>query len=118
MLRTAVALADEGGIESLTMRRLAQAIGLEAMSLYHYVASKDEILAGIVDLVVSEFELPSARGGWKRALRRTAISAHDTLVRHPWAANLMLSGAVGPAPQAIHGRPCSAAFVLAGSRPR
>lgn len=97
VLRAAIDLADEGGIESLTMRRLAQALGVEAMSLYYHVANKDEILAGIVDMVVSEFELPSARAGWKTALRRTAISAHDTLVRHPWAANLMLSGEVGPA---------------------
>jgi len=91
VLYAAVELADRDGIGALTMRRLAQALGVEAMSLYHYVASKDEILDGIVDLVVSEFELPAADLEWQPALRRTAVSAHEVLVRHPWAANLMLS---------------------------
>ena len=97
VLSAAIGIADEDGIEALTMRRLAQELGVEAMSVYYHVANKDEILNGIVDLVVSEFELPSPRTGWKAAIRRTAISAHDVLVRHPWAAGLMLS-ATGASP--------------------
>jgi AcrR family transcriptional regulator len=91
VLEAAISLADEGGIESLTMRRLAQELGVEAMSLYYYVTKKDDILDGIVDIVLSEFELPSPGEDWKAAIRKTAISAHDILVRHPWAASLMLS---------------------------
>jgi AcrR family transcriptional regulator len=97
VLRAAISLADESGIESLTMRRLAQELGVEAMTLYYYVANKDEILHGIVDIVLSEFELPSSGAEWKAAIRKTAISAHDVLVRHPWAASLMLS-ATGSSP--------------------
>ena len=91
VLRTAIALADEGGIESLTMRRLAQELGVEAMSLYHYVAKKDDILDGILDLVLLEIELPADATDWKTALRRCAVSAHDIFVRHPWAPALMNS---------------------------
>ena len=97
VLRAAISLADEGGIESLTMRRLAQELGVEAMTLYYHVANKDDILDGIVDIVLSEFELPSSGTEWKAAIRKTAISAHDVLVRHPWAASLMLS-ATGSSP--------------------
>jgi AcrR family transcriptional regulator len=97
VLQAAVALADEGGIEGLTMRKLAQGLGVEAMSLYHYVANKDDLLDGIVDLVVGEMDLPSRDGAWKPALRQTAISAHDVLVRHPWACNLIMSTGVRPA---------------------
>jgi AcrR family transcriptional regulator len=97
VLATAIDLADEGGIEALTMRRLAQALGVEAMTLYYYVANKDDLLDGMVDVVVGEIELPAMGPAWRPALRRTAISAHETLVRHPWAAALMLSpGAVRP----------------------
>ena len=97
VLEAAIALADEAGLEALSMRRLAQGLGVEAMSLYHHVSSKDDLLAGIIDLVVGEFELPDPGVPWKAAIRRTAISAHDTLVRHRWAANLMLTGGVRPA---------------------
>ena len=98
VLRAAIGLADEAGIESLTMRRLAQELRVEAMSLYHHVAKKDDILNGIVDIVIGEFELPSPGADWKAALRTTAISAHDILVRHPWAASLMLSASgISPA---------------------
>jgi AcrR family transcriptional regulator len=94
VLRAAIELADASGAEALTMRRLAQALGVEAMTLYHYVRNKEDLLDGIVDLVVGEFEPPTTDGDWKAALRRTAMSAHDALVRHPWAANLMLAGGV------------------------
>ena len=92
VLRAAIDLADAGGIEALSMRRLAQELGVEAMSLYYHVTNKNDILNGIVDLVVSEFELPPAEADWKAAIRTTAVSAHEVLVRHPWAANLVLSG--------------------------
>jgi AcrR family transcriptional regulator len=92
VLRAAIEIADSEGIDALTMRRLAQQLSVEAMSLYHHVANKNEILTEIVDLVITEFELPRRDVGWKSALRRTATSAHATLIRHPWAANLMLSG--------------------------
>jgi AcrR family transcriptional regulator len=90
VLRTAIALADEHGIESLTMRKLAQELEVEAMSLYHYVAKKDDLLAGVVDIVLMEIELPAKGAGWKAAIREIAISAHDALTRHPWACKLML----------------------------
>jgi AcrR family transcriptional regulator len=92
VLRAAIDLADEGGLESLSMRKLAQTLGVEAMSLYHHVASKDDILDAAVDLVVGEIELPDPAIGWKAAIRRTAISAHETFLRHSWAAGLVLSG--------------------------
>jgi AcrR family transcriptional regulator len=98
VLRVAVQIADKNGIESLTMRNLAQRLGVEAMTLYHYVANKDDILKDIVDLVVSEIEAPSEGGDWRAALRRSAISAHQVLLRHPWACSLMMSPArIGPA---------------------
>ena len=90
VLRAAVALADEAGIEALSMRRLGQELGVEAMSLYNHVANKDDLLNGITDLVLGEIELPQ-EGDWKDALRRHAISAHDVLVSHPWACKLALS---------------------------
>jgi AcrR family transcriptional regulator len=90
VLQAAVAFADEAGIESLSMRRLGQELGVEAMSLYNHVANKVDLLDGITDLVLGEIELP-AEGDWKEALRRHAISAHDVLVAHPWACKLALS---------------------------
>ena len=91
VLEAAIGLADEAGIESLSMRKLGQALGVEAMSLYNHVANKDEILNGIVDIVVGEFDLPPTGTDWKPALRRIALSAYEVLVRHPWAASLVLS---------------------------
>jgi AcrR family transcriptional regulator len=93
VMGAAIALADEDGIEALSMRKLGQALGVEAMSLYNHVKNKDDILDGIVDMVVSEFELPQPGTDWKAAIRRTAITAHEVLVQHPWAASLMLSPA-------------------------
>ena len=93
VLSAAVSLADEGGIESLSMRKLAQKVGVEAMTLYYYVANKDDILDGIVDLVVGEIETPDKGADWKAALRKSAISAHQVLLRHPWACGLMMSPA-------------------------
>jgi AcrR family transcriptional regulator len=98
VLRAAIELADTGGIESLTMRRLGQDLGVEAMSLYNHVAGKDDILDGIADLVFSEIAVPSDRADWKIAMRLRAISAREALLRHPWARSLMQSRAKpGPA---------------------
>lgn len=91
VLRAAVALADARGIDSLSMRRLGQDLGVEAMSLYNHVANKDDLLNGITDLVLGEIELPADGVDWKDALRRHAVSAHDVLVSHPWACGLALS---------------------------
>ena len=91
VLRAAVALADQSGIESLTMRRLGQELGVEAMSLYNHVANKDDILDGIVDLVLSDIDVPPSGTDWKPAMRHRAISAHEVLLAHPWAAMLIMS---------------------------
>jgi AcrR family transcriptional regulator len=98
VLRAAIVLADAGGIEALSMRRLAKELGVEAMSLYNHVANKDAILDGIIDVVASEIDLPSDGADWKTAMRRSAISARDVLVRHRWACSLWMSrGSVGAA---------------------
>jgi AcrR family transcriptional regulator len=91
VLKTALALADASGIESLTMRKLGEAVGVEAMSLYNHVPSKGDLLDGLIDLVFSEIELPSGAGGWKTAMRQRAISARAVLSRHRWAIGLMES---------------------------
>jgi AcrR family transcriptional regulator len=90
-MRAAIALADSSGIESLSMRKLGQDLGVEAMSLYNHVANKDDIIDGIVDLVFSEIALPSGGADWKPAMRERAISAHEALLRHRWAPSLMQS---------------------------
>jgi AcrR family transcriptional regulator len=98
VLHAAIAVADQVGLESLTMRRLGRHLGVEAMSLYKHVASKDEILDGIVDIVVSGIDLPSAEADWKTAMRQRAISARQVLASHPWAIGMMESrAAMGPA---------------------
>lgn len=91
VLRAAISYADEIGIESLSMRKLGQRLGVEAMSLYNHVANKDEILDGIVEMVVGEFAVPLDEAHWKGALRETARSVHEVLLRHPWAPALIES---------------------------
>src|SRR3954469_5171343 len=91
VLRAAVALADSGGIESLTMRKLGVELGVEAMSLYNHVANKGDLLDGLIDVVFSEIELPSNDVGWKTAMRQRAIAARAVLSRHRWAIGLMES---------------------------
>jgi AcrR family transcriptional regulator len=91
VLRATVALADQSGIESLTMRRLGQELGVEAMSLYNHVANKEAILDGVVDLVLGDIEVPPTGTHWKTAMRERAISAHEVLLAHPWAAMLIMS---------------------------
>ena len=88
-MQVAVALADAGGIESLSMRKLARELGVEAMSLYYHVKGKEDILDGMVDIVFSEIELPSAGATWKTAMRERAESTRRVLGRHPWAISLI-----------------------------
>ena len=82
VLRAAVDLADKGGIESLSMRKLAQELGVEAMSLYNHVRNKDDILDGVVDVVVGEIQIPPETSEWKTSLRQTVLSARGVLLRH------------------------------------
>ena len=91
ILRAAVARADQEGISSLSMRKLGDALGVEAMSLYNHVGSKSDLLDGMIDIVFSEIDLPSGGGDWRAAMRRRAISARRVLRRHPWAIGLMES---------------------------
>jgi AcrR family transcriptional regulator len=94
----AVRLADREGVEGLSMRRLADALGAGAMSLYHYVANKDELLDAMVDVVFSEIEPPPEGSDWQSAMRRESESARQVLARHPWAITLMESRTTpGPA---------------------
>ena len=91
VLSAAVALADAGGAGSLTIRSLADKLGVKPMSVYHYVANKEEILDAIVDLVFAEIELPRAGADWRAEMRRRAVSARQVLRRHPWAIALLQS---------------------------
>ena len=91
VLQAAVALADEGGVGALSMRKLGQVLGVEAMSLYNHVAGKGDLLDGMIDVVFSEIGLPPAVGGWKSAMRARALSARSVLGRHRWAIGLMES---------------------------
>src|SRR5581483_1301060 len=91
ILQAALALADEHGVEALSMRKLGQALGFEAMSLYNHVQNKDDVLNGILDLVIAETEPADPAAPWDAAIRRSAISIHDALRRHPWAAKLLTS---------------------------
>lgn len=94
----AVRLADSEGVDGLSMRRLANALGAGAMSLYHYVASKDELLDAMVDVVFEQIELPPLDTDWQTAMRRQAESTRQVLARHPWAIALMESRTTpGPA---------------------
>jgi AcrR family transcriptional regulator len=92
ILAAALELVDEQGIDALSMRKLGQSLGYEAMSLYNHVANKDDLLAGILDLVLAEMEPPDPAGGLP-AIRASAISAHQALKRHPWAATMLMSPA-------------------------
>lgn len=91
ILRAALDLADEAGVDAVSMRRLGQVLGVEAMSLYKHVADKEAILDGIADLVMDEVDVPSPDLDWRSAVRRSAISAHEALRRHPWAGAVLES---------------------------
>ncbi len=102
-MQAAVGLALRDGIESVSMRKLADELGAGAMSLYHYVPNKEELLDGMVDVVFSEIELPSTDGDWKTAMRKRAISTREVLNRHRWAVGLMESRRTpGPASIRLH----------------
>lgn len=100
VLRTAITVADEGGIGALTIRSLTQELGVKPMSVYHYVANKEAILDGIVDIVFSEIELPRVGGDWRAEMRRRAHSARTVLGRHRWAIGLLESRPT-PGPAAL-----------------
>lgn len=92
VLSTAIGVADKSGIEALTMRRLAELLGVEAMSLYHHVANKEDVLDGVVDVIVGEInqvvadiDIPAVGAAWKQAVRQRILSAREVLLRHPWA---------------------------------
>ncbi len=103
VLAGAMAVADAGGIAALTIRTLAQELGVKPMSVYHHVANKDEILDGIVDIVFSEIDLPSAEGDWQSEMLRRGGSARRVLRRHPWAIPLLQSRtSPGPATLTHH----------------
>ena len=91
VLRAAVARADKAGIESLSMRRLAEELGVVPMALYKHVANKEELLDGMIDVVVGEIDPPVAGAGWKSAVRHRILSARRALLRHPWASQVMES---------------------------
>lgn len=91
ILDTALTLVDADGLAALSMRKLAQQLNVEAMSLYNHVAGKDDIIFGIVDLVMAEIEPPSQSLPWTEALRSSVISAHQALRRHPWATGLVMT---------------------------
>jgi AcrR family transcriptional regulator len=91
VLAAALAMADRTGVESLSMRKLARRLGVEAMSLYKHVANKDEVLDGLADLVVGEIAVPPVGTVWRTAMRERAISARQVFSRHPWAVALIES---------------------------
>lgn len=98
VLRVAVSLADASGIEALSMRALGRQLGVEAMSLYNHVANKDDLLDGMVDMVIAEIDLPALEADWRDAMRARAYSARAAFTRHPWAPLLIdsrVSGGVG-----------------------
>src|SRR5436190_20166410 len=92
ILRAALDLADGSGVETVTMRRLGEELGFEAMSLYRHVANKDDLLDGMLDLVLAEWRLPDPSGDWADAIRASACSVHDALRRHSWSARLLMTG--------------------------
>lgn len=100
VLRTAIALADTTGIESLTMRKLGVELGVEAMSLYNHVANKSDLLDGMIDTVFAEIDLPTGDTDWRTAMRQRAISAREVLSRHRWAIGLMESRTT-PGPETL-----------------
>lgn len=91
ILRAALRLADDEGIEAVSMRRLGQALSVEAMSLYKHVSGKEDILDGIADLVMQEVPIPARDLPWRMALTRSAVATHEALLRHPWAGSVLES---------------------------
>jgi AcrR family transcriptional regulator len=103
VLRTAVEYADRHGLEALSMRKLADELGAGAMSLYHYVPNKTDLIDGMVDLVFAEIELPVLDVDWRTAMRRRAVSTREALNRHRWAVGHMEGRSThGPANLRLH----------------
>jgi AcrR family transcriptional regulator len=107
VLEAAVKVADESGIEAVTMRRLAEELGAEAMSLYYHVAKKEDILDGLVDVIaheindaVAQIQLPAAEAGWQAAVRRRILAAREVFLRHKWAPGVFGNRA-GVSPEVI-----------------
>lgn len=97
VIEAAIAVADDSGVAAVSMRRVAERLGVEAMSLYHHVAGKEAVLDAMVDAVVGEISPPEPGQGWRPALGRAAASARTVLARHTWALSLIESRDVGPA---------------------
>ncbi len=91
VLYAAIKMADDNGIESVSMRKLAQALGVQAMSLYNHVTNKEDVLDGMVEIVASKIAVPTLGANWKGAMRQRAISHHQMLLDHPWATMLLVS---------------------------
>jgi AcrR family transcriptional regulator len=100
ILRSAVALADDGGVDPLSMRRIAEDLGVVPMALYKHVANKDEMLDGMVDVVIDEIDPPLEGADWKTAIRQRVLSARRALLRHPWASRVIETRAA-PTPTLI-----------------
>ena len=97
VLDAAIRMADDAGIDSLSMRKLAQSLGVQAMSLYNHVSNKEEVLDGMVEIVAAKINVPTIGADWKEAMRMRAISHHQMLLEHPWATMLLVSRInVGP----------------------
>lgn len=97
ILRAAIDLADERGLDDLSMRKLATHLGFGVMSLYNHVASKEKMLEGMLDLIVGDIDHPEVAADWKASMRRSSISAHQTLLRHRWATEIWWNTPPGPA---------------------
>jgi AcrR family transcriptional regulator len=97
VLRAAMVMADDGGLEALSMRKLADELGVKAMSLYNHVANKDDLIDGIVDAAWKEVSAPSGEADWKTQIRELAVAAHETMLLHPWASGLRMRATPGPA---------------------
>ena len=91
VLSAAVALADDAGIDAVSMRNLAQALGVVPMALYKHVANKEELLDGMIDVIVGEIDPPTRDAGWRDAIRQRILSARQVLLRHPWASQVIKS---------------------------
>src|SRR5262245_35550842 len=96
VLRAAVALADDVGIEALSMRSLAEQLGVVPMAIYKHVANKEELLDGMVEVIVGEIDLPTHGAGWKDAIRQRILSARRTMLRHRWASEVIESRTSAP----------------------